>query len=308
MGGVRSLSVILGAVILIAAGRLAAASAPDPAPGTRVATRGDSAAEHLRYVATWNGLPVARAELEIIPDAARRRDGQVTVVPEEAPAGAPGGAPAVPVMLRGKAETNEVLDLLWKMRDSFEATIATGPPRPGHFVLRQRENSRRRETTIVHDPRRGKLVGERRKRGKLRRSTAIPLHRRLHDPASLAYLIRSLPPELDAPQAYEVFEGTKIYRLAVTPAGVSEITALGRDWQARKLELALSLVPTDEDDGDTARRREPTSAADKVQRAEVWISTGPERLPLRMQARTFWGWVGIHLIGRRSLGLTADAA
>jgi hypothetical protein len=30
----------------------------------------------------------------------------------------------------------------------------------------------------------------------------------------------------------------------------------------------------------------------------LWISTGPERLPLRMTSRTFWGWVTVELVAR----------
>src|SRR5258708_2657327 len=83
--------------------------------------------ERLRYQATWNGLPVATAELLVQP----ARD---------------------TVVLRARAETTEVLDLLWQMRDSVEATVRLNPVRPQRFVLHQNENDRRRETTIVAGP------------------------------------------------------------------------------------------------------------------------------------------------------------
>ena len=228
------------------------------------ATTAVSTSERLRYRATWNGLPVADAELLIAPAAARRA-----------------------VQLKGRAETNEALDLLWRMRDSFEATVATDPPAPERFLLRQHENDHRRETTVTSDA--GNLVGSKRKRDQTPKVAMVALRSRVHDPASLAYLIRTLPPELASVQTYEVFTGTKSYRVTVKPAGDETIDVIGRHWPARKLRLSLELIPTDE---------KPSGAEGAVQNADLWVSSGPERLPLRMQAESFWGWVTVELTGR----------
>jgi len=240
------------------------------------------AGERLRYHATWNGVPVATAELLV--------------------ASASGGT----VQLKGRAETNEALDLLWRMRDSFEATVARDPGietdggiRPDRFLLRQHENERRRETTVTRDAAHGRLVGSKCKPKHPPRVASVPLGRRVHDPASLGYLLRTLPPELATPQTYEVFTGTKTYRLTVTPAGEEKVEAIGRRWPARKLRLSLELVPTDE---------KPSAAEGAVQNAELWVSSGPERLPLRLQSETFWGWVSVELIGRGARGTEIAAA
>src|SRR4051794_16626077 len=66
-------------------------------------------AEHLRYRAAWNGVPVARGELDVAPRGADE------------------------ITLAGRAETNEMLDLLWRMRDGFESTIALHPIAPRRF-------------------------------------------------------------------------------------------------------------------------------------------------------------------------------
>lgn len=245
------------------------------AAGAATATMGAPAAtgkgEHLRYRASWNGVPVANADLLIVP--------------------AP-GAGRKAVELRGRAETNDVLDLLWRMRDSFEATVATDPPAPERFVLRQHENSSRRVTEVARDATRTRLIGEKRRSGRAPRTATVGLHRRLHDPASLAYLISGLPEDLKSPQSYEVFTGTKTYELTVTPGGTETTEQLGRSWRALKLHLALRLVAK----GEKLGAGPPLQP--RVQEADLWISSGPVRLPLRMQAPTFWGWVTVELIGR----------
>ncbi len=218
-------------------------------------------AEHLRYQVTWNDVPVARAELSIVPE------------PRE------GGS----VALDGRAETNDYLDLLWRMRDGFEATVATAPIAPKRFVLRQHENDRRRETSITTDTGRGVLVGSHQKRGRPPKMATVPLERDVHDPASLAYLIRTRGPELRGPETYRVFSGTKTYEIKVAPAGDESIVMIGRSWRSRKLRLGLRL-----DDDESSR----------LQEAILWVSSGPERLPLRMQSETYWGWVVVELVGR----------
>src|SRR5882724_10983938 len=105
------LTIVLALVFAATGGLLTSTRRGTPAPAV------PSATERLRYRATWNGVPVARAELLIAPTRDKTVD------------------------LKGRAETNEALDLLWRMRDSFEATVATAPPRPDRFLLHQHENS-----------------------------------------------------------------------------------------------------------------------------------------------------------------------
>jgi hypothetical protein len=251
--------------------------------------------ERLRFRATWNAIPVANAELLIQPAA----DGRS-------------------VALRGRAETNEALDLLWRMRDTFEATVALRPVAPRRLVLRQNENDRHRDTTIVADGRRLVATVERRHR-RTRRGT-VPLTPTRHDTASVAYAIRAMPANATA-TTYEVLAGTKLYTLRIAPAGQETIDVAGRSWPARRYHLELSLTPTDVESGapddvppTPAARRAPemTRAAAvedederaepwremKTQEAELWVSAGPERLPLRMTSRTFWGWVTVELTAR----------
>ena len=241
-------------------------------------------AEHFFYLATWNGLPVANAELLVQPGAGGRPDG---------------------VVLRGRAETNQMLDLLWRMRDSVDATVLTDPIAPRSFVLRQNENGRRRETTVTAKPPR--LLGQVQRRHRKTRQGEVDLHPDLHDPASIAYLIRTTAGTLDGPRTYEVLTGTKIYTLHVQPAATETLTVAGRTWQARRLHLSLDLgyrdvqIAPEQAADDAARvpeRDRERWRALKIQDADLWISTGPERLPLRMRGRTFWGWVTVELSGR----------
>lgn len=234
--------------------------------------------QRLVYSATWNAIPVARGELTIEP----------------------GSSDVDGVRLEGRAETMPVLDLLWRMRDGFEATVDTAPPSPRHYVLRQHENRRRRETTVMREDGDRRLLGKKQRPGKRTVSAATNLHAGLHDPASIAYLLRSLPPELASPQTFDVFTGTKTFRLTVRSLGDETISALGRQWNARHLSLSVPLTSLE----DAAPAAGAPSRGD-IQTGDLWISTDAEHLPLRLSGRTYWGWVTIQLVGRRAPLATA---
>ncbi len=224
-----------------------------------------AAARHLFYSASWNAIPVARAELTIEPDA----DAGTT-------------------RLAGHAETLPFLDLLWRMRDSFEATVATAPPAPRRWVLHQHENDKRSTSTVVRDDDGRHLLGTMEKLGKTTRSATFAATARVHDPASAAYLLSSLPSDLADGETVDVFIGTKTYRMTARTVGDESVTLAGRTWPARRVHLALGLVPVEE--GGT------TTVQPKIQAADVWVSTGPDHLPLRLTSWTYWGFVSVQLV------------
>ncbi len=259
----------------------AAARPPRPRAGTTSGAAAAPRAERLRYAATWNGIPVADAELLVQP-------AHDTVV------------------LRARAATNEALDLLWRMRDSVDATVRADPVGPLRFALHQNENDRRHETTIVTGA--GRMVATVERRHRKPRHADVALTPALHDPASVAYLIRSLPADLAHPVAYQVLAGTKVYTVGVAPAGTERIAVADRTWRARRLHLTLHLVPVDVEsapapqpvaaEGDRLPPDERRAGQATVQEADLWLSAGPERLPLQMRAETLWGWVTIALASR----------
>ena len=251
----------------LALGLLAGQPHAEP-PATRGNTRTDG--ERLLFSARWNGIPVAHAELVIAPahDAPRRA-----------------------VHLRGNARTNAFLDLFWRMRDRFDAVVPIDPTTPGTFYLAQNENSRLRETWIERDDTHDRLVGRLERPGKRLRLGKAELHSTLHDPASIAYVVKHLPATVDEPQTYEVFEGWKVYTMQVTPEGEEDIYLMGRRWRARKLHLGLTLVPRSE--VERRKNKQP-----KIQHADVWISADDDRVPLRMVAGTWWGRVTIAITKR----------
>jgi len=200
------------------------------------------------------------------------------------------------VVLRARAETNEALDLLWQMRDSVEATVRLNPIRPQRFALHQNENDRRRETTILAGPTR--LVATVERQHRQPRRADVALTPTLHDPASVAYLIRNLPADLARATSYQVLAGTKIYTITVAPAGTERIDAAERTWPARHLHLTLQLTPTDAEPTPAAGAAGSRESQAQVQDADLWLSSGAERLPLRMRAETFWGWVTVELVER----------
>jgi len=269
------LTVMMVALLASASAVPRAAIAPDGAVAVAPAGAAAGAGQRFLYSATWNAIPVARGELTIEP-------------------GADGGED---VRLAGRAETMPILDLLWRMRDGFEATVDTAPPTPRRFVLRQHENSRRRETSVVRADDDHRLLGKKQRPGKETVNASADLRAGLHDPASISYLLRSLPPELATPQTFDVFTGTKTFRLTVRWLGDETIGALGRSWHARHLALSLPLAPVE----DATAGAAPSS---DVQTGDLWVSTDDEHVPLRLSGRTYWGWVTIQLVGRRAPTVT----
>jgi uncharacterized protein DUF3108 len=255
-----SFRLVIALVVLVATAALSAIGPDDPI----------GASHRFFYSASWNALPVARAELTIERDAVD------------------GGR----ARLAGHAETLPLLDLLWRMRDSFDATVATTPPGPQRYVLRQHENAKRLTSTIVRDEDGQHLLGTMEKRGKVARSAITSLTPRVHDPASLAYRLCSAPPALADTETLDVFIGTKTYRLTARAIADESVTTAGRSWPARRLHLTLGLVPVEE--GGT------TTSQPKVQNADVWVSTGPDHLPLRLTSWTYWGFVSMQLVGPAS--------
>ncbi len=264
----------LSVALILTSGPLARGPAADTAaPRAPTADNG----ERFLFSARWNGIPVAHAELVIAPD----RD-------------APGRA----VHLRGKARTNAFLDLFWRMRNSFDAVVPIDPTAPGTFYLAQDENSRRRRTWIERDDTHARLIGRLERPGRKPRHGEAELHGALHDPASIAYVVKHLPTNIHAPQTYEVFEGWKVYTMTVTPTGEEDIYLMGRRWRARKLHLGLALVPRTE--VERRKNKQP-----KIQHADLWISADDERVLLRMVAGTWWGRVTIAITGREPAGTPA---
>jgi hypothetical protein len=215
------------------------------------------------------------------------------------------------VTLRARAETNEALDLLWQMRDSIDATVRLDPVRPWRFALHQSENDRHYDTTIVTDG--GRMIATVERRRHKARHADVAATPALHDPASMAYLIRMLPPDMAKPTSYQVLAGTKVYGITIAPTGTERIVAADHHWQARRYHLSLQLVPTDVEAGATPvaaamrdgperdDRQADTAKEPKVQEADLWVSAGPERLPLVMRAQTFWGWVAVELEDRSAV-------
>jgi len=263
-------ALVVGTILALGflASGLSADTASPPADG-----------ERFLFSARWNGIPVARAELVITPEH---------------------GTPQRTVHLRGKARTNAFLDLFWRMRNSFDATVPIDPTTPGRFYLAQNENSRRRQTWIERDDAHARLIGRLERPGRKTRHGEAELHSTLHDPASIAYLVKHLPGDFDTPRTYEVFEGWKVYTMKVTPEGEEDIYLMGRRWRARKLRLGLALVPRTE-----VQRRK--NKQPKIQHAELWISADDERVLLRMVAGTWWGRVTIAITGREPAGVPAPA-
>ena len=125
--------------------------------------------EKVQYQASWNGIPVATAEVH------------TSIVWID-------GEKYCRVQIHAK--TWKLLDLIWKMRDSVDALFNASTFLPVHYNFSQKENRRRAETKASFDHQAQKWT-VRRQRGKEVKEFQF-VSPDSFDPVSAGYLLRSL--------------------------------------------------------------------------------------------------------------------
>ena len=228
-----------------------------PRTGLAVAEPATSSSlvEKSRYVFGWNGLSAAVAEYTL---SRGFHDGH-------------------PVLeFEGKARTTEMVDNLWRMRDSVTAQTDARTLLPRRFQLLRRENSTRLDTLLVHDPQEGKFRVERFKRGLLRKGT-LPSDG-VYDPVSAMLLVRreGLPP--GKTRVIKVTEGKRIYEVTLRSLKRERIVAVGREVPA--LKIALDYRATD---------GSASSADEGITSTFLWVSDDPDHQILRLEADALLG-------------------
>jgi hypothetical protein len=210
--------------------------------------------EELVYEFSWEGVPAAEARWT----AVRRISGGHEVV-----------------NVKGSVSTLNWLDMIWKLRGSIAAEVPADPIVPDRFVLKKRENSRRRDTTLIFDHAAGSILIERvGKSGHVRR-----YKRELkgqYDPISAAFALRGLPLEDRDVVQIDIQMGKTSYRLKLRVTGREEITVKAGTFTAIVLEPTLYNLTTDE----------PSTS---VQNTRLWVSEDPGHIPLRLESSV---WVG----------------
>jgi len=198
------------------------------------------------------------------------------------------------LVIRGHAYTEGVAALLWRMKDRVESAVDAKTLLVKRYVLEQRENQYHCKTVITFAPdgRSADTVKTRYDKPaddpKRTSQGTWPCYARL-DAASLAYYLRAFS---GAPGQDELtavfFDGRHSFRIHVIPLAQERIRVKAGEFDAYRCEVRFSDID-----------REPKPGQEsKVQRAVVWVSAGPERLPLKLESETFVGKVFGELAGR----------
>jgi hypothetical protein len=191
------------------------------------------------------------------------------------------------IVIQGKARTKGWVSALWKMRDRVESVVDAETLRVKRYVIEQRENDDHTQTTVTFLPDRREAVTEKiryhkplehpRRRTESRRRRYSSL-----DPASLAYAMRGIPLDTDKKELeVAFFDGKYTFRIHAVPRGSGPLEVKAGKFDAYRIRVRVSDVDRPPKPG-----RKP-----KIIHAELWVSAGPERVPLKIESDTFVGQV-----------------
>jgi hypothetical protein len=220
--------------------------------------------EKAVYQASWLGIPVASAEIEMTPVTLDGKKFYHATI---------------------KAESWRYLDLIFKMRDTIESTFDAETLHPRRFFFSQRENKKVIDTTALVDPESKKWVVNRQEGRKLKHFEWVSPY--TLDTVSAVYLARSLDYKVGDSIRLEVFGGKSRYLVTLDVVGRERISVKGKEADTFK------IVPKVAD-------LSKTGYATRVRQATVWITADEQRTPIRMSAQVFIGSVNIELTDGKS--------
>lgn len=254
-----SLRLLFFISVLFSAALLAGADSQPPLKNYTPRYRPFDGGERAVYQASWLGVPVASASIDM---RSLTLDGkkcyEATV----------------------KTETSRGLDMIFKMRDTIQSTFDAETLHPRRFSFIQRENKKANDTNAVVDPLTHKWTVQR-KEGKKRKDFEFESPYAL-DTVSAVYLARSLDFKVGDTFRLEVFGGKSRYLVTLDVVGKERVTVKGKAYEAFK------IIPKVAD-------LSKTGYAKRMHQATAWITADDKRLPVRMSAQVFVGSVNIEL-------------
>jgi hypothetical protein len=215
--------------------------------------------ERLVYQASWIGIPAATARVEVHKN---RKD---------------------PSLWQAEAwiETNQAVDMLFKMRDYMTEQMQPGSLIPNQMYIRQRENQRSDDYRAIFD-REQKLVTLTKTNHK-GTQTKLFIAKNPWGPLSGAMMALSLPLAPGERYSIDVFTGTTRY--------VFDFKVVKRERITTQLGTfdALRLIPgvLYESGGKLTQSATGTT---------IWVTADERHLPLRAEAQAFIGKVRADLI------------
>jgi hypothetical protein len=230
------------------------------APRIRPPAHLSNGGEKATYRATWNGIPIASAEIHAAPRVvAGKKFYQVKI----------------------QAQTAKYLEIIWKMRDSIESFFEADTFQPHHYIFLQRENRRKSDITARFNPSNRKWTVRRKQGEKVKEFEFVSA--KTFDPVSATYLARSMDLEVGDKLEMEVFGGKSRYRVTLDVVAKEPVSTKMGEFEAFKI---IPRVTNLNPDGYAQRMREAT----------VWISADEKRRPLLITSQVFIGSVSIEMV------------
>jgi Protein of unknown function (DUF3108) len=217
--------------------------------------------ERAVYKASWNGIPVATAE---VSTTSHVLDGKKFYT------------------VRVEAKTSAALDLIWKMRDTITSTIEAKALAPSRFTFSQRENRKVIDTEARFDRNTKKWSVHRDERRKVKKYE-FDQPPNVVDPITAVYLARSQDFKVGDHLYFNIFGGKYRYLLdlEVERREKIQITSGSVD--------AFKIVPR-------IKNLMKHGYAERLNDGSVWISADERRIPVMLSSKIFVGNIYIERI------------
>src|SRR6267142_1246141 len=217
--------------------------------------------ERAVYKASWNGIPVATAE---ISTTSQMIDGKKFY------------------SVRVEAKTSPALDLFWKMRDTITSTIEAKPLAPTRFTFSQRENQKVIDTEAKFDGNAKKWSVHRDERSQVKKYEFDQPPNTI-DPITAVYLARSQDFKVGDHLYFNIFGGKYRYLLDLEVERREKVHIASGSIDAFKIVPRIKNLMKD-------------GYAERLNEGSVWISADDRRIPVMLSSRIFVGSIYIERI------------
>jgi len=214
------------------------------------------------YSVSWQGIPVARAKVEV--------SGVAYINGKQF------------VYVKATAKTAKFIDIFYRLRHKTESVFSAESFRPLSFYSEQTENSKYKSRLVNFEPGGNVWTRERRK-GRDDKEFEFFSDNPMFDPVSAAFLAKSLSLEMGAESSFDVFNGKNRFLITFTVKAREIININGVKRDAFKIEPVVKKLT------------DSKGKESRLHSASLWISADGKRDILKLESRVAVGRVSATL-------------